>query len=167
MAGIVTLGSEDFEEILRVVNDAAAAYRGVIPDDCYHDPYMPAEELRGEMAEIQFYGWVDDGRLAGVMGVQDVLDVTLVRHAYVENAHRREGVGSALLRHVESVAGRETVLIGTWADAWWAVDFYRKHGYELVVDRAEKNALLRRYWHVPERQMETSVVLRKRRPEGE
>jgi GNAT superfamily N-acetyltransferase len=161
MDSILPLRRADFEEILRVVNDAATAYRGVIPADCYHEPYMPAEELRREMAEMQFYGYVQHGRVVGVMGVQDVQDVTLVRHAYVETARRRAGVGSALLQHVESVAGRDTILIGTWEAAAWAVDFYRKHGYEVVADRTEKDALLRRYWHVPERQIETSVVLRK------
>lgn len=161
MGSIVVLGPGEGDEISRVINDAAAAYRGVIPGDCYHEPYMPAEELRQEMGEMRFFGYVEDGRLVGVMGVQDVLDVTLVRHAYVETARRRGGVGGALLRHVESAAGRDTILIGTWAAAWWAIDFYRKHGYEVVSAQAEKDTLLRRYWHVRERQIATSVVLRK------
>jgi GNAT superfamily N-acetyltransferase len=145
----------------RVINDAATAYRGVIPADCCPEPYMPRAEQVREMAEMQFYGCFADGRLVAVMGVQDVQDVTLVRHAYVETAHQGEGIGSALLRHVEAAAGRPTMLIGTWAAATWAIRFYERHGYALVADRAEKDALLRRYWHISDRQIVTSVVLRK------
>ena len=147
--------------IHEVINDAAVAYRGVIPDDCCPDPYMPLDELRAEMAEMQFYGWIEEGRLIGVMGVQDVQDVTLLRHAYVLTARQGQGIGTALLHQIEAAAGRPTILVGTWAATTWAVTFYEHHGYTLVADRAEKDALLRRYWHVPDRQIETSVVLRK------
>jgi GNAT superfamily N-acetyltransferase len=157
----VPLDPTHLDEMYRVINDAATAYRGVIPADCCPDPYMPRAELAAEMAAMQFYGGFADGRLVAVMGVQDVQDVTLVRHAYVETARRGQGYGGALLRHVEAAAGRATILVGTWAAATWAIAFYQAHGYALVADRAEKDALLRRYWPVPERQIETSVVLRK------
>ena len=158
---ITALDASHTQAIYEVVNDAAAAYRGVIPEDCCPAPYMPLDELRAEMAEIQFYGWSEEGRLIGVMGVQDVQDVTLLRHAYVLTARQGQGIGTALLRQIEAAAGRPTILIGTWAAATWAIEFYEHHGYALVADRAEKDALLRRYWHVPDRQIETSVVLRK------
>ena len=161
MATPVPLDAAHVDEMLRVINDAATAYRGAIPADRYHEPYMPREELAAEMAEMRFWGSFAEGRLVGVMGVQDVQDVTLVRHAYVETAYQGRGIGTALLRHVEALAGRPVVLIGTWAAATWAVRFYERQGYALVADRAEKDALLRRYWHVPDRQIETSVVLRK------
>ena len=159
----IALGAGSLPDIYQVINEAATAYRAVIPADCYHVPYMPLDELQREMAEMQFYGCLEDRQLVGVMGVQDVQDVTLVRHAYVATTQQRRGIGSALLRHVEAVAGRSTILIGTWAAATWAIAFYQKHGYSLVSDRAEKDALLRHYWHVPDRQIETSVVLRKTR----
>jgi GNAT superfamily N-acetyltransferase len=157
----VALDASHVAEIYRVINDAATAYRGAIPADRYHEPYMPRDELEREMAEMQFHGVFIGGRLVGVMGVQDVQDVTLVRHAYVESEHQGQGIGSALLRHVEATAGRDTILIGTWATATWAIRFYQEHGYTLVGSRAEKDAMLRRYWHVPDRQIETSIVLRK------
>jgi GNAT superfamily N-acetyltransferase len=158
----VALDATHQDEMLRVINDAATAYRGKIPDDCYPDPYMPRAELEAEMAEMQFYGHFAAGRLVGVMGVQDVQDVTLIRHAYVQTAHQGTGIGGGLLRHVEVRAGRDTILIGTWAAATWAIAFYQARGYTLVGDRAEKDALLRQYWHISDRQVETSVVLRKR-----
>jgi GNAT superfamily N-acetyltransferase len=161
MATPVPLDASHVEAIYRVVNDAATAYRGHIPPDCYPDPYMPRAELVAEMAEMQFYGCFDVGRLVAVMGVQDIQDVTLLRHAYVETARQGQGLGTALLRHVEAAAGRPTILVGTWAAATWAIAFYQAHGYALVADRAAKDALLRRYWHVPDRQIATSVVLRK------
>jgi GNAT superfamily N-acetyltransferase len=160
------LGALHVHEMCRVINDAARAYAGVIPEDCYAEPYMPRAELEAEMAEMTFYGHFAAGRLVGVMGVQDVQDVTLIRHAYVETAHQGTGIGTGLLRHVEARAGRDTILIGTWAAATWAIAFYQAHGYALVADRAEKDALLRRYWHISDRQVETSVVLRKRLARG-
>ncbi len=149
----------DFDRILAIINDAAQAYRGIIPDDRWKDPYMPAEELADEIAAgIGFDGYEIDGTgLVGVMGVQPVEDVTLIRHAYVATAHRRSGVGSALLEGLLARQDRP-VLIGTWAAAEWAVAFYRRHGFQTVPD-PEKTRLLRRYWTVPERQIETSVVL--------
>ena len=149
----------DFDRVLAIINDAATAYRGIIPEDRWKEPYMPAEELAGEIAAgIEFDGYEAAGNgLVGVMGVQMVEDVALIRHAYVATGRQRLGVGSALL---EGLRGRvdRPILIGTWAAAIWAIDFYRRHGFELVPAR-EKSGLLRRYWTVPERQIETSVVL--------
>jgi GNAT superfamily N-acetyltransferase len=144
--------------ILAIVNGAAEAYRGVIPADCWHEPYMPADELDSEIdAGVVFWGYEDDGELVGVMGIQDVGDVDLMRHAYVLPDSQRRGIGSALLERVAGPTERP-ILVGTWAAAEWAIDFYRRHGFELVPP--ERGAeLLRRYWSIPDRQIETSVVL--------
>ena len=152
----------DLPAILAIVNDAAQAYRGVIPADCWREPYMPAQELAEEIAHgVAFLVAEDDGRLTGVMGIQDRGEVALVRHAYVAPAAQRRGVGTRLLRRLEALADKP-VLIGTWADAGWAIAFYRRHGYT-VVSGVDKDALLARYWSVPARQVETSVVLADRR----
>ena len=151
--------ADDFDRILAIINDAAEAYRGVIPGDRWKDPYMPAAELADEIAAgIAFDGYELEGAgLVGVMGVQPVEDVTLIRHAYVATAHRRLGIGSALLEGLLARQDRP-VLIGTWAAAEWAVTFYRRHGFATVPE-PEKTRLLQRYWTVPKRQIETSVVL--------
>jgi N-acetylglutamate synthase-like GNAT family acetyltransferase len=153
--------AHDTSTILEIVNDAAEAYRGVIPADRWHDPYMPETELREEMADgVDFWGLEDDeGELVGVMGIQDRGDVTLIRHAYVRTTCRRGGIGSQLLRHLEELTDKP-ILIGTWAAATWAIGFYRKNGYR-EVGVEEKTRLLRQYWRIPERQVETSVVLTK------
>ena len=152
----------DLDAMLALVNAAATAYAGVIPEDRYHQPYMPRSEMVEEIeAGVRFSGLVDGEVLAGVMGIQDVGDVTLIRHAYVLPAQQRVGVGGRLLEHLVSLAERP-LLVGTWADAWWAVAFYERHGFVLVTP-AEKDRLLRRYWNIPARQVETSVVLRQRR----
>jgi GNAT superfamily N-acetyltransferase len=149
---------DEFAEMLGIINDAAQVYCGVIPDDRWHDPYMPADHLRAEIAAgVRFFGYDLDGELLGVMGIQDVDDVTLIRHAYVRPSAQRGGVGGRLLRSLLAKA-TAPVLIGTWADASWAVAFYEKHGFS-VVSPSEKTRLLRRYWDIPERQVETSVVL--------
>ncbi|MCY3753864.1 MAG: GNAT family N-acetyltransferase [Alphaproteobacteria bacterium] len=149
----------DFDRILAIINDAAQAYRGVIPDDRWKDPYMPAGELAEEIAAgIDFDGYgIEGAGLVGVMGIQPVEDVTLIRHAYVATAYRRSGIGSALLEGLLARQDRP-VLIGTWAAAGWAIAFYRRYGFETVPE-PEKTRLLQRYWTVPERQIETSVVL--------
>ena len=148
----------DFDAILEVINDAARAYKGVIPRDRYKDPYMPAEELADEIEHgVRFWGLEQDGRLLGVMGLQDVEDVTLIRHAYVRTTQRRRGIGGRLLQDLRAKATRP-LLVGTWAAARWAIEFYRQHGFE-PVPRDQVPRLLRRYWSVPERQIETSVVL--------
>jgi GNAT superfamily N-acetyltransferase len=150
--------NNDVEAILEIINDAAEAYRGVIPADRWHVPYMPHDELQGELdAGVTFWGFEEDGNLIGVMGIQDKGEVTLIRHAYVRSRFRNRGVGSILLQFLESMTDK-AILIGTWADAVWAVAFYEKHGYRLV-SPDEKNRLLRAYWSIPERQIETSIVL--------
>jgi GNAT superfamily N-acetyltransferase len=149
---------QDFEAIYSIVNDAAQAYRRVIPADCWTEPYMSRDELRDEIgAGVAFWGYKEDGSLAGVMGVQDVRDVTLIRHAYVRAASQRRGIGAALLGSLRARTDRP-VLIGTWSAADWAIDFYEKHGFRLV-SLEEKDRLLRMYWTVGERQIESSVVL--------
>jgi len=144
--------------ILAIVNAAAEAYRGVIPGDRWHDPYMPASDLDDEIdAGVVFWGYEDDGELIGVMGVQDVGDLDLIRHAYVLPSGQRRGIGSALLEQLKGGTGRR-MLVGTWAAAEWAIDFYRRHGFELLPP--ERSAeLLRKHWSIPDRQIETSVVL--------
>jgi N-acetylglutamate synthase-like GNAT family acetyltransferase len=152
----------DFAAILTIVNDAANAYRGVIPADRWHEPYMPAEHLEAEISDgVLFWIAEKEGRVSGVMGIQDKGDVALVRHAYVASTVQRGGVGTALLRHVESLVDKP-ILIGTWAAATWAIEFYQRNGFRLV-SPAEKDRLLRRYWSIPARQVETSVVLANKR----
>jgi GNAT superfamily N-acetyltransferase len=149
---------KDIISICSIVNDAAGAYKGVIPADRWKEPYMPKEELRHEIAAgVAFWGYEEDGELVGVMGIQDVGDVTLIRHAYVRTDRRGQGIGGKLLRHLRTLTAKP-VLVGTWRDAVWAVRFYEKHGFRLVSDE-EKDRLLRTYWSIPERQVETSVVL--------
>jgi GNAT superfamily N-acetyltransferase len=149
----------DFIEIGAVVNDGARAYRGVISEGLWHEPYMSDSEIHREIAAgVAFRGWFDDdGGLVGVMGAQPVQDVLLIRHAYVRTARRRGGIGSGLIRDLQENADRR-LLVGTWAAATWAVSFYEKHGFR-VVGEQEKDSLLRRYWTVPESQISASVVL--------
>jgi GNAT superfamily N-acetyltransferase len=153
----------DFDSILRVVNDAAQAYKGVIPEDRWKEPYMSAEELKKEVdAGIRFYGWIEDNSLLGVMGVQFVKGATLIRHSYVLTKYQRRGIGGKLLKHLMSLAKTPEVLVGTWESATWAIRFYEKHGFKLVSPK-EKDRLLREYWNIPDRQIETSVVLKFKR----
>ena len=157
---ITKLQPTEFKSILHVVNDAAEAYRGVIPEDRWKEPYMSTEELRGEIESgVEFYGWVENGVLVAIMGIQLVNDVTLVRHAYVLTNRQRRGIGEKLLRHLLSLARTSEVLVGTWEAAYWAIRFYEKHGFKLV-SREETDRLLKKYWDIPERQIETSVVLK-------
>jgi GNAT superfamily N-acetyltransferase len=146
----------DLDEIYTIINEAAAAYDGVIPADCYHQPYMPRQELEREARRMAFFAWDEGSRLTGVIGYEPVEDVTLVRHAYVLPDRQRRGVGSALLGHVIGLTTTDRLLVGTWADATWAIRFYEKHGFRLLPDG---DALLRTYWDIPARQRETSVVL--------
>jgi GNAT superfamily N-acetyltransferase len=157
---ISKLPPAEFNSILHVVNDAAEAYRGVIPRDRWKEPYMSAEELRGEIESgVKFYGWVEDDVLVAVMGIQRVNDVTLIRHAYVLSGRQRRGIGEKLLKHLLGLTRTTEVLVGTWEAAHWAIRFYEKHGFKLV-SKEEKDRLLRKYWNIPERQVETSVVLK-------
>ena len=157
---ICRLSPSEFDSMLNVINDAAQAYKGVIPEDRWKEPYMPTEELRKEIESgVEFYGWKEDNVLVAVMGIQLVNDVTLIRHAYVLTDHQRRGIGENLLKYLLSLARTSEVLVGTWEAAYWAVRFYEKHGFRLV-SKEEKDRLLRKYWNIPERQIETSVVLK-------
>jgi N-acetylglutamate synthase-like GNAT family acetyltransferase len=148
----------DFNRIFEIINDAAQAYKGIIPKDRWHDPYMPFEELKKEIENgVVFWGLEQGGQLLGVMGIQDKGEVTLIRHAYVWTQAQKLGIGTKLLHYLESLT-EKPILIGTWAAASWAISFYEKNGYALVSEE-EKNCLLRKYWSIPERQAETSVVL--------
>jgi L-threonylcarbamoyladenylate synthase len=156
---ICRLTKADFQAIFSVVNDAAEAYRGKIPSDRWKEPYMPQEELQEEIAfGVQFYGWVEGGALVAVMGIQHVGEVTLIRHAYTITSYQRRGIGEKLLNRLLGLAQTHRVLVGTWESAPWAIKFYQKHGFEQL-SREETNMLLKKYWSIPERQVETSVVL--------
>jgi GNAT superfamily N-acetyltransferase len=148
--------------ILEIINDAANAYKGVIPDDRWKEPYMSPKELADEIkAGVRFYGWFEDGFLLGIAGIQNVSSFDLIRHCYVRTGCQKRGIGGALLQHLLDLARTSLILVGTWEDATWAVQFYQRHGFELV-SREEKDRLLKSYWNIPERQIETSVVLKRR-----
>jgi GNAT superfamily N-acetyltransferase len=150
--------ADERDEIFAIVNEAAEAYRDVIPADRWHEPYMPVDELDAEIAAgVEFWGYEDDGALLGVMGIQPVRDVNLIRHAYVVPERQGAGIGGALVEHILGVATRP-MLVGTWAAAEWAIRFYERHGFEYV-GKERTAELLREYWDIPERQIETSVVL--------
>ncbi|MDF2187970.1 GNAT family N-acetyltransferase [Paraflavitalea sp. CAU 1676] len=149
---------EDFDTIYEIINDAASAYRGVIPDDRWHEPYMSKEELQKQIEDgVQFWKYTEDNSIIGVMGIQPKEDVTLIRHAYVRTIARKKGVGGKLLEYLRQMASTP-ILIGTWAEASWAIKFYQKHGFRLL-PADQKNSLLKKYWTIPSRQVETSVVL--------
>ena len=148
----------DFETIYEIINDAALAYRSVIPTDRWHEPYMSSDELSREISDgVIFWGAEQNGQLNGVMGIQDKADVTLIRHAYVRTVIQKQGIATVLLHHFEKSV-EKPILIGTWADASWAIAFYQANGYQLVTPE-EKTELLKKYWTIPDRQIETSVVL--------
>jgi N-acetylglutamate synthase-like GNAT family acetyltransferase len=150
--------NQDFDRILAIINDGALAYKGIIPGDRWVEPYMSTHQLQHEIDEgVIFWGYEASGQLSGVMGIQPVRGVTLIRHAYVLTASQKQGIGTHLLAHLHSLAD-SPVLIGTWAEATWAIRFYEKHGFQLIAEQ-EKDELLRKYWTIPQRQVETSVVL--------
>lgn len=150
--------NSDFDIIYEIINDAAQSYKGIIPADRWKEPYMSKDELRHVMDEgVIFWGYEEGVELIGVMGIQQVQDVTLIRHAYVRTARRNQDIGGKLLAFLREQTARP-ILIGTWADAVWAIRFYEKHGFRLV-STEEKKRLLKKYWSIPERQVETSVVL--------
>jgi GNAT superfamily N-acetyltransferase len=158
MSNVRPCRDDDRDAICAIINAAAEAYRGVIPADRWHEPYMPRSEFDNEItAGVDFWGYEDDGVLFGVMGFQSVREVDLIRHAYVLPSRQRLGVGSALLWHLRRMS-RRRMLVGTWAVAEWAIRFYRRHGFELV-SPVRKTILLKTYWRIPDRQIETSVVL--------
>jgi GNAT superfamily N-acetyltransferase len=161
-----TCREAESSRILGIINAAAEAYRGVIPADCWHEPYMSAAELAAEIgAGVTFWGYEQEGLLIGVMGTQPVRDVELIRHAYVHPASQGHGVGTALIRHLRGLSARP-MLVGTWAAASWAIRFYERHGFERLEPQATRR-LLSTYWRISERQMETSVVLAEKVPEGQ
>jgi len=146
-----------------IVNDAAIAYKGKIPTDRWKEPYMSAQELKEEIQSgIQFYGYTENGTSVGVMGIQPVNNVTLIRHGYTLTSHQRKGIGEKLLNHLLTLARNDKILVGTWENAPWAIKFYQKHGFVLL-SREETNKLLKKYWNIPERQIETSIVLEYKR----
>jgi N-acetylglutamate synthase-like GNAT family acetyltransferase len=148
----------DLTTILEIINDAAQAYKGVIPEDCWNEPYMPSDELRHEIEDgVEFWGLEQDGQLLGIMGIQDKGNLALIRHAYVRTNAQSEGIGTRLFWHLEDITEKH-LLIGTWAAASWAISFYEKKGYTSVSEE-EKDRLLGKYWSISERQIETSVVL--------
>jgi GNAT superfamily N-acetyltransferase len=150
----------EFSSILKIVNDASQVYRSVIPDDRWKEPYMSAEELEKEIEDgVRFYGWVENNDILGVMGIQLREDVTLIRHSYVLTKYQGKGIGGKLLVHLKNLSKTPEILVGTWEDATWAIKFYEAHNFELVSPQ-KKNKLLRKYWIIPERQIETSVVLK-------
>jgi len=146
----------DIDRIYFIINESAKAYEGIIPTDCYHQPYMAMDELEQEMKHMSFFGWEANGELIGVMGFEPVKDVTLNRHAYVLPQWQKQGIGSKLLNQLKGLVTTSRLLVGTWADAYWAIAFYQKHGFRLLPDKDE---LLKTYWIIPQRQIETSVVL--------
>ena len=149
---------DDFEIIYEIINDASIAYKGIIPGDRWHEPYMSKEELFDQINDgVNFYCYCDEHSVYGVMGIQDRGDVNLIRHAYVRTTHRNKGIGSILLKYLIGKSGKP-ILIGTWKDASWAISFYTNHSFYIVSEN-EKNMLLKKYWNIPERQIETSVVL--------
>jgi GNAT superfamily N-acetyltransferase len=155
---ILKCEQSDFHDILDIINDGASAYKGVIPADRWHEPYMPEQELQKQLEEgVEFWKFLDNGIITGVMGIQDRRDVTLIRHAYVRTTERNKGVGSKLLTHLCTIA-RNPILIGTWKAASWAISFYEKHGFRLLSNE-ETVLVLKKYWNIPDRQVETSVVL--------
>jgi len=155
---IIKSKKKDFKDIYDIINDASSAYKGIIPADMWREPYMSEQELRDQIDDgVQFWCYHDKEKIVGVMGIQDKSDVILTRHAYVRTTDRNKGIGSGLLRHLSGIS-RKPILIGTWADASWAINFYQKHGFQLV-SFEEKEKLLRRYWKISVRQIDTSVVL--------
>lgn len=148
--------ANDTRRIYSIINEAAKAYDGAIETDCYHQPYMPEEELEQEMKRVTFYGYETGGELVGIMGIEPIKDVTLIRHAYVLPQWQKRGIGNKLLNHLKSLTTTRRLLVGTWAAAHWAIAFYQKHGFKLLQDKDE---LLETYWDIPPRQIETSVVM--------
>jgi GNAT superfamily N-acetyltransferase len=157
MEEIIEIGDE--EQVFKVVNDGAMRYKGAIPDDRWHEPYMPIDEVRQEMKRMRFFGYMKEGELLGVIGKEPVKDTTLIRHLYVLTKAQGKGIGSKLLEFAQSMASTEYLLIGTWQAAIWAIAFYKKQGFELADN---KDDLLRKYWNIPDRQIEASCVLRKK-----
>jgi GNAT superfamily N-acetyltransferase len=150
--------ASEIDRMYSIINEAAMAYEGEIPSDCYHQPYMPMDELQRELKRMTFFGWYEDEGLEGVMALEPSRDVSLVRHAYVWPEYQGKGIGGKLIRHIIQNTNTPRLLVGTWADAVWAIDFYKKYGF---VNLTDKDDLLKKYWDISQRQIETSVVLGK------
>ena len=148
--------ASDIQRIHFIINEAARGYEGVIPADCYHQPYMPLDELEREIQRVTFFGWKVNGELVGIMGIEPVKDVTLIRHAYVLPPWQSQGIGDKLLNHLKSLTATRRLLVGTYTANQQAITFYRKHGFSLLADKDE---LLKKYWGIPQRQIETSIVM--------
>ena len=148
--------ADDAQRLYFIINEAARAYDGVIPADRYQQPYMSMDELDREMGRMTFFGWEEKGELVGLMGIETVKDVTLIRHAYVLPRWQQQGIGGKLLNHLKNLTSTPRLLVGMWVDAPWATAFYRRHGFKLLPD---KDGLLKTYWDIPRRQVETSVVM--------
>ena len=148
--------ASDATRMYFIINEAAKAYDGVIPADCYHQPYMTEEELEKEMKRVTFYGWETNEELVGIMGIEPVKGVTLIRHAYVLPQHQKQGIGNKLLNNLKGQVSTSRLLVGTWAAVHWAIAFYQKHGFTLLPD---KDNLLADYWDIPQRQIDTSIVM--------
>ncbi len=150
--------STDFEQIYNIINDSASAYKGVIPADCWHEPYMSEQELQTQIEQkVEFWCYRKDEQILGVMGIQDKSDVKLIRHAYIRTKCRNQGIGGKLLTHFINRTTKP-ILIGTWQDASWAINFYKNYGFRQL-SKIEKDALLQKYWIIPQRQAQVSVVL--------
>jgi GNAT superfamily N-acetyltransferase len=157
---IRSLLPSDFDNILKVINAAAHAYKGIIPNDRWKEPYMSSAELKEEIESgVRFFGWTEGDHVLGVTGIQAIKDITLLRHAYVLPGCQRKCIGTKLLKYLLGLANTPEILVGTWIDATWAIRFYEKHGFKLMSSR-EKDTLLQTYWKIPAGQIETSVVLR-------
>jgi len=147
---------DEIDRLYVIINEAAKAYEGELEPDCYHEPYMPMEELKGELKRVTFYGYENGGELVGIMGIEPVKDVTLIRHAYVLPEYQGQGIGKKLLEYLKNLTTTSRLLVGTWAAAHWAIAFYQKQGFKLLPD---KDKLLADYWDIPPRQIETSIVM--------
>jgi len=147
---------DEIDRLYLIINEAAKAYEGELEPDCYHQPYMPMAELQGELERVTFFGYEDGDELVGIMGIEPIKDVTLIRHAYILPEYQNRGIGRRLLEHLKEIAATRELLVGTWKAATWAITFYRNNGFN---DMPEKDHLLSTYWDIPQRQIETSVVL--------
>ncbi len=157
------LDNTEFQTIFDIVNDAAEVYRGKIPSDCWREPYMSKEEIAKEIRTgIQFYCYTEKNVIVAVMGIQLIGGITLIRHAYTLASYQRKGIGEKLLKHLINIAQTQRILVGTWETSTWAINFYQKHHF-LMLSREETKGLLKKYWDIPELQVETSVVLEQKR----
>ena len=149
----------DSSEILHVINNAASKYKGIIPDDCWHEPYMSEKELINELNDgVHMYGYHDNNKLIGVIGVQEVKDVILIRHAYTLTSYQSKGKGGILLEYLLKQNQNSRLLVGTWKNATWAIQFYKKFDF-IIHTKDETALLLKKYWNIPTKQVENSVVL--------